>query len=291
MSEGSAIIHSVDQTRTDEMSDHDFHAFTNLIHKQTGIVITPAKRSMLVSRLSRRLRQLGLKDFSSYRSLLENEQESYELQKLVSVITTNVTSFFREPKHFAELARLIPSFMDRATSGDRIRIWSAGCSSGEEPYSIAMTLKDNWSTCEKFDVRILATDIDPEMVSYARNGSYTRQQLGEAPSATLMRYGKICQSEDRYEISSAVKSLIRFEELNLLEQWPFTGKFDVIFCRNVVIYFDASTRNGLWERFAQRLFPGGTLFIGHSERVDAQLEPFLQPCGVTQYRRTDSPLD
>ncbi|KPQ17999.1 MAG: chemotaxis signal relay system methyltransferase CheR [Rhodobacteraceae bacterium HLUCCO18] len=271
------------------MSDADFAAFAQLIHAKTGIVINDAKRSMLVSRLSRRLRDLGLRDFGSYRKLLASGGDAKEHGAFISAITTNVTSFFREPGHFDVLAGMVPDFAARAQAGDRIRIWSAGCSSGEEPYSIAMTLKENWATLDRADLRILATDIDPGMVATARRGIYTAQQVGEDPSALLRQNVKRQSDGGDFAIDPSLRHNLRFEELNLLGPWPFNGMFDVIFCRNVVIYFDAPTRMGLWRRFAERLRPGGTLFVGHSERVDGDLENLLEPAGVTQYRRTDHP--
>jgi chemotaxis protein methyltransferase CheR len=271
------------------MSDADFDAFAQLIHARTGIVINQSKRSMLISRLSRRLRDVGLTDFGSYRKLLSSSAGAEEHRNFVSAITTNVTSFFREPGHFDVLARMTPDLAARASAGDRVRIWSAGCSSGEEPYSIAMTLREHWPNMDRADVRILATDIDPAMVATARRGVYSAQQIGDDPPALLRRNAtRQAQTED-FSVDPSLRHNLRFEELNLLGPWPFTGMFDVIFCRNVVIYFDAPTRMGLWQRFAERLRPGGTLFVGHSERVDADLEALLEPSGVTQYRRTPRP--
>lgn len=265
------------------MSDADFEAFARVIRDQTGIVINASKRSMLVSRLSRRLRALGLPDFQAYRRLIET-QDGEERRELISAITTNVTSFFREPAHFDALTAMVPDFVARARQGDRIRIWSAGCSSGEEPYSIAMTLREAWPDIDTADVRILATDIDAEMVARARRGIYPRPQAGQPMPPLLQRHARP-DGADTFAIVPELKTLVRFAELNLLGPWPFNGMFDVIFCRNVVIYFDAATRQDLWRRFAERLHPGGTLFVGHSERVDAGLDTVLAPSGVTQYRR------
>lgn len=267
------------------MTDSDFAAFAEMIHARTGIVITEAKRSMLVSRLSRRLRALGLDDFASYRKLLATREGEEERRAFVSAITTNVTSFFREPGHFRAMAAMVPDLAARAAAGERIRIWSAGCSSGEEPYSIAMTLREHWPGLDRADLRILATDIDPGMVAAARRGIYTAQQIGDDPPP-LLRQNLSREPGGDFAVDPALKRNLRVEELNLLGPWPFNGMFDIIFCRNVVIYFDAPTRMSLWRRFAERLRPGGTLFIGHSERVDADLETLLEPSGVTQYRRT-----
>lgn len=278
-----------DQECPAAMSDADFDALSRLIHAQTGIVLNASKRSMLVSRLSRRLRELGLPDFAAYRRLIERDGPAEERRALISAITTNVTGFFREPGHFEALGRLVPELAARGRRGDRIRIWSAGCASGEEAYSIAMVLAQSWPGLEAADIRILATDIDPEMVETARRGTYDPARLGPDAPPMLKRHGVLRNNAETFEVDPALKRLIRFEELNLLGPWPFSGMFDVIFCRNVVIYFDAETRLGLWKRFAERLRPGGTLFIGHSERVDAALESLLEPAGVTQYRRTARP--
>jgi chemotaxis protein methyltransferase CheR len=153
-----------------------------------------------------------------------------------------------------------------------------------------MTLKENWPTMAQADLRILATDIDPGMVATARRGVYSPQQVGEAPPAILKKNLAKQRDGDGYAVDPSLRQNVRFEELNLLGPWPFNGMFDVIFCRNVVIYFDAPTRMALWRRFAERLHPGGTLFVGHSERVDADLESLLEPSGVTQYRRTARPV-
>lgn len=272
------------------MSDADFAAFASLIHSKTGIVINDAKRTMLVSRLSRRLRHLGLADFGAYRTLLDSPSGAEEHRAFISAITTNVTSFFREPGHFDVLKGMVPDLIARTERGDRVRIWSAGCSSGEEPYSIAMTLKEHWPTLAEADLRILATDIDPGMVETARCGVYSPQQIGESPPALLKKNIAPVAGSEASAVDPALRTNLRFEELNLLGDWPFKGMFDIIFCRNVVIYFDAETRMQLWRRFAARLHPGGTLFVGHSERVDAELEGLLQPSGVTQYRRTSQPV-
>lgn len=268
-----------------QMSEADFRAFARIVHEQTGIVLTEAKRSLLVSRLARRLRKLGLAEFSAYRRLLEHRDAEAERRALISAITTNVTNFFREPRHFQTLAELVPDFAARARRGERIRIWSAGCSTGQEPYSIATVLLEHWPEASSFDVRILATDIDPNAVEQARRGVYDAKLIGKDAPAALRRHIGVGPEPDSVVIAEAPRALIRFEELNLLGPWPFRGSFDIIFCRNVVIYFDAETRRRLWERFAERLPPGAWLFVGHSERIDAALEHLFAPVGITQYRR------
>jgi chemotaxis protein methyltransferase CheR len=267
------------------LSDGAFSALAALIHRETGIVITEAKRSMLVSRLSRRLRSLGLQDFSAYLSYLDGQDGPAEREVLVSAITTNVTGFFREPHHFDRLAAEAPQLIRRARAGGRVRLWSAGCSTGQEAVSMAAVLADHAPDIGQLDLRILATDIDPAIIAQARQGQYDRALLGPSPPPALMRHIQPGATPDLFAVSPKLRSMICFEVLNLLDTWPFQGRFDVIFCRNVVIYFDDATRNALWSRFAERLLPGGLLFIGHSERMDPGLEAQLYPDGLKTYRR------
>jgi chemotaxis protein methyltransferase CheR len=231
-----------------------FRSVLELIHSKTGIVINEAKRSMLVSRFARLARAWTLR-LRSYRDLLDSADRNCRTRAFISAITTNVTSFFSEPGHFEALAGMVPNFEARAASGERVRIWSAGCSSGEEPYSIAMTLKENWPTIGRADLKVLATDIDPGMVAAAAEASTPAQQVGDDPPPFCNR---TCRrdADGEFRHRQALKSNLRFEELNLLGQWPFNGMFDVIFCRNVVIYFDAPDTNGplapLRRAFASR---------------------------------------
>lgn len=271
---------------TFDLSDTEFAMITARIHRETGIVIGTAKRSMLIARLAHRLRHLGLTDFGAYTRLLDSPDGEGERRALVSAITTNVTQFFREPHHFDALADLTPALIQRAKAGGRVRLWSAGCSTGQEAYSIAATILEKAPDIERHDLRILATDIDAEVIARAKAGVYERHLLGDNPPAALRRCLEDGPAAGQVRIAGKLHALLRFEVLNLLEPWPFQGRFDVIFCRNVVIYFDADTRHNLWRRFAGRTVTDGTLFIGHSERMDARLEPLFAPCGITQYRRT-----
>lgn len=267
-------------------SGSDFLTVTQLIHRETGILITPAKKSMLVSRLSRRLRSLGLTHFSDYVALLQGPTGAAERRALVSAVTTNVTGFFREPHHFRVLGEVGHELVVRARSGGRVRLWSAGCSTGQEAFSIAATLLAIAPDVARHDLRILATDIDPVVIEAARSGIFDRNALTDAPSDQMSRFLRDGPSPDQVSVSESLQELIRFEELNLLQPWPFHGYFDVIFCRNVVIYFDVETRLKLWARFAAHMPEGGQLFIGHSERMDPRLDPFFAVAGITQYRRT-----
>ncbi|MEZ5756497.1 MAG: protein-glutamate O-methyltransferase CheR [Paracoccaceae bacterium] len=275
-----------DDAATSILSDTDFLAVSRLIHRDTGILITASKKSMLISRLSRRLRSLGLTDFADYVALLHGSDGAEERRALVSAVTTNVTGFFREPHHFRALADLGPSLVARARAGGRVRIWSAGCSTGQEAFSIAATLLAIAPDIARHDLRILATDIDPAVIETARAGIFDRRALGEAVPPDLHRLVKDGPGKDQITLAPSLHELIRFQELNLLQPWPFQGQFDVIFCRNVVIYFDAETRLDLWMRFAARMPKGGMLFIGHSERMDPRLDTLFTPVGITQYERS-----
>lgn len=269
------------------ISEVDFATIAGHVHRATGIVITPAKRSMLVSRISRRLHHLGLDGYAAYAALIDSPAGEREREALISAITTNVTSFFREPHHFSSLRDMLPDLIGHARAGARIRLWSAGCSTGQEAYSIAMTILDHAPEAARYDLRILATDIDPQVIATARRGIYPTPPPDALPQ--LARYSQKSPNADEISIVDAPRALIRFEVLNLLDPWPFEGRFDVIFCRNVVIYFDVETRLRLWTRFAERLLPGGVLFLGHSERMHHDLDACFAPMGVTQYRRTATP--
>ena len=174
--------------------------------------------------------------------------------------------------------------MADARAGERVRIWSAACSSGEEPYSIALTLLDAMTDVADRDVLILATDIDPSMVAKGREGVYGPSQASHIPAGLRANWTISGSSGDGIRMAPAARSLVQFNELNLLGQWPMKGKFRAIFCRNVMIYFDEETQNRIWKRFADMLEPGGTLFIGHSERISTDLHPF-EVVGQTTYRK------
>ena len=194
-----------------------------------------------------------------------------------------VSSFFREGHHFATLREAAPHLCSRAKSGEKIRIWSAGCSSGQEPYSIGMTLLEAEPSIGQHDLRILATDIDPVILAHARSARYGSLQMSGISEDFRARYFE-ATGGDTFVVKEAVRSLVSFRELNLLRDWPMQGSFDVVFCRNVVIYFDEETQLGLWPRFRRILADEGLMFLGHSERIpDAATMGFL-PDGITTYR-------
>ena len=248
----------------------DFRTIVGIVYERSGIVLAAHKRDMTYSRLARRLRALGLRSFSDYCALLESKNGNKEIGFLINAITTNLTKFFREPHHFDHLRDhvLRPSF---ASVGQRprIRVWSAGCSSGEEPYSIAMTaLTAQKETGRDWDFRTLATDLDTSMLKKAKAGIYPRASLESVPAGVRERYfDKPAGGHDNVLVAKAAQEMISFRQLNLLGPWPMSGKFDVIFCRNVMIYFDAKTKAALIERFHGQLVDGGWLYVGHSKSL------------------------
>ncbi|MDZ7710217.1 MAG: protein-glutamate O-methyltransferase [Roseovarius sp.] len=271
------------------LTDKDFTALSQIVHEYSGIHLTESKKGLVVSRLGKRLRKLELPDFTAYCRYLKGPGGSEERTRLISALTTNVTRFFREDHHFTALREsLLPPLLETARQGGRVRIWSAGCSTGEEPYSIAITLLELAPEAARCDIRILATDIDPEVVEVARSGVYPADAIGNLGKEQHHRYFEPVSDGARtgsVRVADGPRELITFGVLNLIGQWPFRGSFDIIFCRNVVIYFDAATQEVLWQRFSDLLAPGGHLFIGHSERLSRSAEAFFVNNGITQYRK------
>jgi chemotaxis protein methyltransferase CheR len=274
--------------REQEFTFHhdDFLRIAKLVRTHAGIVLTDRKRDLVYGRLAPRLRMLGIGEFSRYCDLLEGRDGEAECRVLINAITTNLTGFFRERHHFDFLAQeVLPGIVKSPASGRRrLRIWSAGCSSGEEPYSIAMTVRKVMPDLTRWDAKILATDIDTNMIRTASEGSYERARAEAIPAEMQRQFVRETKS-DRIEMAEAVKSLISFKPLNLFDPWPMSGPFDVIFCRNVVIYFDKATQRVLFDRFADMLTPNGWLFIGHSESLFQVCDRFRH-VGRTIYKRT-----
>lgn len=265
-------------------SDREFQFLTKLVMKRTGIVLAEHKRDMVYSRLARRLRALKLDSFSAYCELVQSDDGAEEMGNLVNAITTNLTSFFRESHHFEHLHDevLKPMAMNNSST-KRLRIWSSACSSGMEPYSIAMTLQSAITNIGQWDARILATDIDTNMLNVSKLGEYNLDQLSNIPSPyrSMIEQKK---KDHKLCMPGSLKSLIAFKPLNLLEHWPMHGPFDAIFCRNVVIYFDKPTQQVLFDRMANLLKPNGWLYIGHSENLFKVCDRF-ELVGRTIYRK------
>ena len=266
------------------LRDKDFRKIVELVMNTAGIVLSEKKRPFIQGRLGRRLRALGMRDFRQYCNLLETPDGDEERANLINAITTNHTSFFREPHHFTYLTRtILPRIVQDAKDQRRLRIWSAGCSTGEEPYTIAMTLRDVPALQNGWDVKILATDLDTNVVAHAAAGVYDAERLEAVPSSQRKRFVTEL-SDGRAQMNDELCSLITFAPLNLLQKWPMKGPFDIIFCRNVVIYFDKPTQRKLFDRYAELLKPNGHLFIGHSESLLGVTDRF-DLVGRTIYRR------
>jgi chemotaxis protein methyltransferase CheR len=262
----------------------DIARIAAIAEAEAGLVIGPTRTGLVQSRLNRRLVKLGFTDFASYLDHVTSDAGVAERKEMISALTTNVSHFFRERHHFVTLAsEVLPGLIARARKGGRVRIWSAGCSEGQEPFSIALTVLDSMPDAADFDVRILATDIDRGVLSKARQATFPRSALSEVPERQIAAH--FLDRGEQVEAATHLRQLIRFEELNLHGDWPMTGSFDVIFCRNVMIYFSPERQNRLCQRFAGILAQQGWLFIGHSERVGAGLNLSLVPAGDTTYRR------
>jgi chemotaxis protein methyltransferase CheR len=217
----------------------------------------------------KRLRQLSLTDFDAYLEHVRQDASLRELYAMIDALTTNKTSFFRENDHFHFVKdKLIPEFRKRGRS---VRIWSAGCSTGEEPYSLAMLLRQEWPEVLRCDVRILATDISTRVLKNAQEGIYSEEVVADMDRSLLLKYFDPMKegSQKLYRVKDEMRHLIRFARLNLMESWPMKGAFDLIFCRNVMIYFDKQTQKKLVRRYWEHLAQGGYLFVGHSESLTA----------------------
>jgi chemotaxis protein methyltransferase CheR len=269
------------------MTDADFRRIADMLHADAGIHVPPGKAALVYSRLTKRLRALGMKSFRDYCELVASHAGVTERQQMLAALTTNVTRFFREPHHFEHLRRhVLPPLMDQAKRGGRVRLWSAACSNGAEPYSIGLTVLSLLPEAANYDIKILATDIDPNMVAEGRAGTYSDSLMEPVPADQRLRWFSPSRGDKgkTWTTSDALRSLIAFRELNLIGNWPMRGKFDAIFCRNVVIYFEEDTQARLWSRFLPQLNPKGRLYIGHSERVSGPAAKFFESEGITTYR-------
>ncbi|MDJ0833298.1 MAG: protein-glutamate O-methyltransferase CheR [Gammaproteobacteria bacterium] len=275
----------MEQEREFKFTREDFDYLRKIVTESTGIIANEDKYTMYYSRLARRVRKLGLSDFTEYRQYLRNNSDT-ELMELVNSVTTNLTSFFRENHHFEFLKNtFVPSLKQR---GERkIRIWSAGCSTGEEPYSIAMSLAQAIPDHASWDIKILATDLDSNVISKAASGIYGQERVEGIDPLLLRSYFKRgkATNEGFVKVNPELMRMIEFKQLNLLHSWPIGYKMDCIFCRNVVIYFDKETKNQLVERYAEQMIDNGYLFMGHSESLFKSTDRF-KLLGQTIYQKT-----
>lgn len=245
------------------LEDKDFRKISLLIYRLCGINLKENKKTLVRTRLMKRFRALGLGSIKEYIKHLESDQGKEEMSLLIDAMTTNKTSFFREVDHFHYLGNEIFP----ALKNPRLRFWTAACSSGEEPISLSILLREKLPDIESRDVRILATDISTKMLEIARKAVYVEEALEGIPSNYLRKHFIAIQKGPRrfYQVNDNVMNLIKLAWLNLMDSWPMKGPFNVIFCRNVMIYFDKATQQKLISRFWDLLEPGGYLFVGHSE--------------------------
>lgn len=265
MPTGSLSLSSAEHST--ELDEREFRLFRDIIRSETGIHMKEAKRSLVASRLAKRLRALGLKTFREYYDYVQGPRRREELPELVNCITTNKTSFFREDEHFRILRKWLPAMAAKRRSRS-LRIWCAASSTGEEPYSIAMTALDALGGVP--GCRILASDIDTEVLSTAQAGVYPLASLASVPPEYKQRYFLRGVGEwDGYaQVKPSLQALIEFRQFNLIRSpWTMAGRFDAIFLRNVVIYFDQETQRGLFTRLSAHLEPDGLLFVGSSESL------------------------
>jgi len=272
------------------LSDKDFNRFRKLIFDLAGITLSEHKRALVYSRLAKRLRANGLENYSDYYELVANaDPDSQEIVEFINAITTNKTSFFREPHHFDFLREeIFPAYLEDINTNRRksVRIWSAGCSAGQEPYTLAMTLFEFFGANTSAELKILATDIDTNVLARARQGIYNEEQIEDIPDYLLRKYflkGK-GDREGLAKVGKELQSIIQFDRLNLFDPvWPMKEKLDIIFCRNVIIYFSRDTQRQLIRRMTQHLKPGGYLMLGHSESLHGY-ESGLQHVRKNVYR-------
>ena len=285
-----ADVHHMNTVAT-VMTDRDFSRLSEFIYSECGIKMPPTKKVMLESRLKKRLRMLGIKSFRDYCDyLLSPAGIENELIHMIDVVTTNKTDFFREPAHFDYLVRhALPELLETGETGTRrpVMVWSAGCSTGEEPYTLGMVLNEFSESVYGCRYMILATDISTKVLDVAKSGIYTEDRIGPVPPALKKKY--LLRSKDRKKglvrIIPELRERVKFRRLNFMDgDFGMREPVDVIFCRNVIIYFDRKTQESLIKRFCKHLRPGGYLFMGHSETLNSMDLPLFQ-VAPTVYRK------
>jgi len=266
-----------------KMTAKHFATISKVVYEHAGIVLSEVKEDMVYSRVSRRIRRTASSGFDDYLKQALNPK-SEEFTHFVNAITTNLTSFYREKHHFDFLQQNLLPALKADPRRNRLRVWSAGCSTGEEPYTIAMTLKD--SIPKGWDTKILATDLDTNVVATGREAIYGLDRVDGLEKSVIAKNFENLQVDGRskVKVKKELRDLCYFKQLNLLREWPMRGPFDFIFCRNVVIYFDKPTQKVLFDRFAELLAPGGYLLIGHSESMYKLTDRF-ESLGNTIYRK------
>lgn len=273
---------------TGRMTEKDFARFSEFIYAEVGIKLPPTKKTMVEARLQRRIRLLGLQNHTEYVSYLFSPRGMREeLIHLIDVVTTNTTEFFREPKHFEMLMEtVLPEWRQKVKAGQPVNIWSAGCSTGMEPYTLAIVLNEFAAQTPGFTFRIMATDISTQALRTAVNGIYDEDRIATVPNTLKTKY--FMRSKDRIRrqvrVVPELRRMVSFKRLNFMEDFRLPMPMQIIFCRNVVIYFDKPTQLKLFTKLCNNLVPGGYLFIGHSESLAGMDLPLIQ-AAPTVYRR------
>lgn len=265
----------------------EFRRIAEHVHARAGSALSETSTHFFRSRLVKWLRAIGGRSFREGGARTESSDGYDERQAIFAAMTTKLTRCLHEDHHIAFLKeRILPQLLDDARNGERVRIWSVGTASGEEAYAVALAILDIMPDADGFDIRILATDTDREMLCRAEAGIYDAWQLAGLPARLRSRWFRTVAGRDTidFQVVPEMRSLVQFKELNLLHDWPMTGQFDVILCRDVMIHFDEPARSEMERRFARRLLPGGLLCIGHPERI-ATAGPQFELIGQTIYRR------
>ncbi len=258
-------------------NDSHFQKIIEIAATDAGIAIPETKKSLVQSRVTKRMREIGIATSGEYLVCLD--QSPQERSELISALTTNVSHFYREDHHFEYIRERILNRPDT----NKLRFWSAGCSNGQEPYTLAYEILKAIPDASKRDILVLANDIDPYVVKKAKAGIYSDTEIDGVPSADRMSFFE--ERSGSYMVRPEIAALVRFRQLNLIGEWPMRGKFDAIFCRNVVIYFNDETQRKLWPRFGAQLQTGGLLMLGHSERLHPMKESGFENAGVTTYQK------
>ena len=263
---------------TEELTDTDFKLIASIAADLAGLSIPHSKKTLVQSRISRRMRELSIPQKEDYLKSLQNDEK--ERSALINVLTTNVSHFFREPHHF----KLIQEKILSRTDTYNLRFWSAGCSNGQEPYSLAYEVLKSIPDAREKNILILASDIDQNVLAKAKSGIYSASEIEGVPQEIRPQmFDQI--DEMQFQIKKSLRNLVRFRSLNLNQNWPMKRQFHLVLCRNVVIYFNAATQNKLWPRFADQLLPGGLLMLGHSERIQPLEGSGFENIDITTYRK------
>ncbi|MDE8654428.1 CheR family methyltransferase [Novosphingobium album (ex Liu et al. 2023)] len=289
MSRAAALSQSIPGVSPEIYCQADFEAVARIVHDNVGIVLPQGKALLVYSRLAPLVRESGCVTFGNFVERMRADEA--ELNRAMAALTTNHTFFYREAHHFEHFEHeLRPDLIARLKAHQPVRLWSAGCSSGEEVWSLVMTMlgpdRAAGQALARADLRVLASDVAPHAIRRAEEAVYPAKDLKPVPDA--LRRAWTSESDGTAAIGETMRAIVRFRMLNLLGEWPISGKFDVIFCRNVMIYFDNPTKERLVQRFLDALTPDGFLYIGHSERVSGPASRQLQLVGPTIYRRRNA---